>query len=249
MMEAIARLTWMEVKLFFREKTAVFWTFLFPVLIIWLFGSVFGDQEFAGFRFVELYVPAWVGVNLSTIALFGLGTVLTEYRQKGILRRYQATPLGPVPLLVAQAVCGLLIFLVSAAVILIFGMVMYDLSFPAHPWSVLAALVLSILAIFPFGMWITSLAKTSRAASAISSVVFNGMLFLSGAAFPLAMMPELLQQVAKVLPLYYVIDLLQQTWSQAPIQEQGTSVMVLSVLIVVFSLLAAKCFRWDASDT
>lgn len=44
-MNALGRLTWMEMKLFFREKQAVFWTFLFPVLMIWLFGSMFGNKN------------------------------------------------------------------------------------------------------------------------------------------------------------------------------------------------------------
>ena len=55
----------------------------------------------------------------------------------------------------------------------------------------------------------SSLAKNVRAAAAISSLLLNLMLFLSGATFPLQMMPSFIQPVAKVLPLYYVIDLLR----------------------------------------
>ena len=55
-MTALARLASMEVKLFFREKQAVFWTFLFPVLMIWLFGVMFGKEKIAGMSYSDAYV-------------------------------------------------------------------------------------------------------------------------------------------------------------------------------------------------
>ncbi|MGI6127068.1 MAG: ABC transporter permease [Planifilum sp.] len=95
-MSIVARLTWMEMKLFFRDKQNVFWTFLFPILMIWLFGSLFGDQRMpGGLSYSNMYVPSWIGVNLLTTSLFTIGTALVLYRVQGILRRYQATPLRP----------------------------------------------------------------------------------------------------------------------------------------------------------
>ena len=95
-MSIVARLTWMEMKLFFRDKQNVFWTFLFPILMIWLFGSLFGDQRMpGGLSYSNMYVPSWIGVNLLTTSLFTIGTALVLYRVQGILRRYQATLLRP----------------------------------------------------------------------------------------------------------------------------------------------------------
>jgi ABC-2 type transport system permease protein len=71
------------------------------------------------------------------------------------------------------------------------------------------------------------------------------MLFLSGATFPLEMMPSFLQYVAKVLPLYYVIDLLRHTWNVSPIWNNGLDVVVLIGLFLLFTLLSARFFRWS----
>jgi ABC-2 type transport system permease protein len=92
----------------------------------------------------------------------------------------------------------------------------------------------------------SSLAKNVRAAAAISSLLLNLMLFLSGATFPLQMMPSFIQPVAKVLPLYYVIDLLRQTWNFSSIWNNGLDVAVLAGMFVVFTVLAARFFRWSA---
>lgn len=244
-MSIVARLTWMEMKLFFRDKQNVFWTFLFPILMIWLFGSLFGDQRMpGGLSYSNMYVPSWIGVNLLTTALFTIGTALVMYRVQGILRRYQATPLRPQMVLGAHMLCGAFVFLVSALILAVFGWVFYDLEAPKYPGSVAAALLLSILALFPFGMFVTSLARDNRSAAAIGSLLLNLMLFLSGATFPLEMMPSYLQTAAKILPLYYVVELLRGTWNKAPLWDYGIHVAVLAGIAIVSGILAARFFRW-----
>ncbi|HBI02975.1 MAG TPA: ABC transporter permease [Paenibacillaceae bacterium] len=245
-MNHILRLTFMESKLFFREKQAVFWTFLFPILLIWLFGAMFGDQKIGQMSYSNAYIPSWIAINMLTTALFTIGTVLTEYREQGILRRYQATPIRPGKVLTAHIIYGTLIFLLSALLIVLFGSLAYNLDFPKYLGSTLIAIALSIFAIFPFGIFATSLAKNSRTSAAISSVILNLMLFLSGATFPLEMMPEFLQGVAKILPLYYVVDLLRQTWNFAPITDQLTNVWILLGIGVVSTILATRFFNWGS---
>ena len=122
---------------------------------------------------------------------------------------------------------------------------MYGLSLPHYIGSTLLALLISILAFFPFALFLTSLAKNTQAAAAISSLFLNIMLFLSGATFPIEFMPTVLQYVAKILPLYYVIQLLRGTWNEAPIKEYGMEVGVLLAISIVSVILASKFFRWS----
>jgi ABC-2 type transport system permease protein len=245
MMTAITKLATLETKMFFRDRLSVFWTFLFPVAMIWLFGSMFVGQEMDSQMFAEMFVPAWIGVNIVTTSFFTLGTVLTGYRETGVLRRYQSTPLQPWKILAAHTFQGTVIFAISAVLLMVFGMLMYDLSMPEYMGSTLLALLISILAFFPFALFMTSLAKNTQSAAAISSLFLNLMLFLSGATFPLEMMPTILQYVAKILPLYYVIELLRGTWSEAPITDFGLEVSVLLGIAVVSTILASRFFRWS----
>ncbi|MFD1019627.1 ABC transporter permease [Thalassobacillus hwangdonensis] len=245
-MIAVAKLASLETKMFFRDRLSVFWTFLFPVLMIWLFGSMFaGNDMGGGLSYAQLFIPAWIGVNIVTTAFFTLGTVLAAYRETGVLRRYQSTPVQPWKILVAHTVQGTVIFAISAVLLMVFGMLMYDLTLPEYIGSTLLALIVSILAFFPFALLMTSLAKNTQAAAAISSLFLNLMLFLSGATFPLEMMPTVLQYVAKILPLYYVIQLMRGTWSEAPITEYGLEVGVLLAIAVVSIVLASRFFRWS----
>ncbi len=245
-MNALLRLASVETKLFFREKQAVFWTFLFPVLMIWLFGAMFGNQKIEGFSYSDAYVPSWVAVQLLTTSLFTLGTTLTGYRETGVLRRFQATPLRPQVVLAAHIAYGLIVFIMSAIVVFVFGALVFHLNAPKHLTSTIAAMALSVCALFPFGLLLASLARNTRTAAAVSSLVLNLMMFLSGATFPLSIMPKFLQGVARALPLYYVIDLLRQTWNVSPIADHMTDVVVLAGLCVVSGVLAARFFRWSS---
>lgn len=244
-MTTIVKLAQIETIMFFRDRLNVFWTFLFPVVMIWLFGSIFSGEEVSGLSFVQSFVPAWIGVNIVTTSFFTLGTVLANYRESGVLRRYQSTPLQPWKILAAHTFQGTVIFIISAILLMVFGMVMYDLSTPQYVGSTLLALLISIIAFFPFALFLTSLAKNTQSAAAISSLFLNLMLFLSGATFPLDMMPTILQYVAKLLPLYYVIEMLRGTWSVAPITEYGLEVGVLLGIGGVSIILASQFFRWS----
>ncbi|MCY0869519.1 MAG: ABC transporter permease, partial [Firmicutes bacterium] len=86
--------------------------------------------------------------------------------------------------------------------------------------------------------------KNPRAAAGLGTVVFNVMVFLSGASFPIQMMPPFLRNVAHALPLYYAINLLQETWNFTPLGQHMLDVYVLIGFGAVSALLAAVLFRW-----
>ncbi|WP_028782448.1 ABC transporter permease [Thalassobacillus devorans] len=241
----VMKLASIETKMFFRDRLSVFWTFLFPVAMIWLFGSMFVGNEMNGLSFAQMFVPSWIGVNIVTTSFFTLGTVLAGYRETGVLRRYQSTPLQPWKILAAHTVQGTVIFFISAVLLMVFGMLLYDLTLPAYMGSTIAALLISIAAFFPFALFLTSLAKNTQAAAAISSLFLNLMLFLSGATFPLEFMPTVLQYVAKILPLYYVIIMLRGTWNESPITEYGVEIGILLGIAVISTILASRFFRWS----
>ncbi|MGB8000345.1 MAG: ABC transporter permease, partial [Anaerobacillus sp.] len=75
-MSAVLNLAILETRMFFRDRLSVFWTFLFPVVMIWLFGSMFVGDNMNGLSFAERFVPSWIGVNIVTTSFFTLGTVL-----------------------------------------------------------------------------------------------------------------------------------------------------------------------------
>ena len=91
------------------------WGVGFPMLLLTVIGSFSHgpDKSLGGFSLVAAYVPVLIAFSVATFALQGLPTVLSGYRERGILRRLNATPVGAGRLLAAQLTVNLSVALIS----------------------------------------------------------------------------------------------------------------------------------------
>lgn len=93
-MKALWKMTLVEAKLFLREPVGVFFTLAFPLMVMLLFGTIFGGYPVPGtdLKGIDLSAPAYTGMIIGTVGLIGLPTTLASYREQGVLRRLRATP-------------------------------------------------------------------------------------------------------------------------------------------------------------
>jgi ABC-2 type transport system permease protein len=179
------------------------------------------------------------------MGLVGIPVETASSREKGVLRRYRATPMRPLTYFLASVTVNLLMALTGMVLLIVLGKILYGLRFNGNWWSVLAGFMLSALAFFAVGYVIASLAPTSRMAQVIGQVSYFPMMFLSGAAMPREIMPEAVRQVSDVLPLTQVVTLLQGLWMGEAWSEQLTAVIFLLVLLVGGALVSSRVFRWE----
>lgn len=245
-MQAVRKMTWIELKLKMREPIGVFFTLVFPLLLLFLFGAIYGNEPtpFLGGRgSVDNSVPGYIGMIIGTIAFTGLPVVLGEYREQGILRRLQATPLSSTAVLGAQISTYIVLALFGTVLVVIPGMVVYGLAAPSAPFAVLLAIILSCISFFSIGFLLAGVMPTANAAQAAGMALFFPMLFLSGAGMPQEMLPDSLINFSQLLPLTHVVNLLKGLWF-----GEGwdiTAVIVLILMFIIATLLSAKTFRWE----
>ena len=159
-MRALWKMTWVETKLFSREPAGLFFTLVFPVMILLLFSAIFGNGQVPGnpgLRMVDVMAPSYTGMVIGTSALLGLPITLAGYRQQGILRRLRATPLHPSVILAAQVLVNLLTTAVGILLLLATARIVYDLRLPEAPLSVALAFVLASLSFFALGFVLAGL--------------------------------------------------------------------------------------------
>jgi ABC-2 type transport system permease protein len=247
MMRALWKMTWVETKLFVREPAAVFFTLAFPVMVLLLFGEIFGNEPVPrnpGLRTVDVMSPAYTGMVIATTALLGLPMTLAGYRQQGVLRRLRATPLHPSMILAAQVVVNLAMTVLGITLLLLTARLVYDLRVPEAPLSVALALVLASFSFFTVGFVLAGLLSSARTAQIVGQVIFFPMFFLSGAAgIPPEIFPDALRRVSDFLPLTYVVELVQGLWIEG--SWNLTAVMVLLGVLVASVVISAKTFRWE----
>jgi ABC-2 type transport system permease protein len=242
------KLSFVQFKLFVREPLAFFFTAVFPVTLLLLFGAIWGNAPGSAgpgspYGYVDSEVPALTGLIIATIALMSIPIATAAAREHRLLRRYRATPLSPAIYLAADVAVYYAIALLGMIMLIVIGKIVFDMQMAGSWLSIFLAFTLSALAFIAGGYLIASLAPSERSAMVIGQLIFFPMMFLSGAAMPLFILPENIRKVSEWLPLTHVVRLLQSLWF-----GQGwdmTAVGVLLALLVIGTMLSIRFFRWE----
>jgi ABC-2 type transport system permease protein len=245
-MRAFLKMTLTEFKLFVRQPVGFFFTFAFPLIILFVFGSIFGNEpveEFGGKGTVDLSVPGYIGMLIGTMGMIGLPVSLATYREQGILRRFRATPLQPTVVLGAQVLVNLMMLLVGIVLLMIVGRLVYNLQLPNNVFLVFVAAILGGVSFFAVGFVLAGLVSTPRTAQAVGMALFFPMLFLAGGAIPREIFPEAVRRVGDFLPLTHVINLIKDVWFGEG--WNGVALAVLLGLLVVSVVVSSRTFRWE----
>lgn len=247
-MKSLLKMTWMETKLFLREPVGAFFTLVFPLMFLFLFGSIYGNApltQLNGQGTVDISVPAYTAMIIATSGLMGLTITMAAYRENGVLRRLQTTPVSPLVVLAAQVIVLFMMTALGKILLIIAGKLVYHLRFEGNAFNVLVAFGLSSLSFFAIGFVLAGLMPTARTAQIVGLALLYPMLFLSGAGFPRELLPETIIKVSRFLPLTYVVTLLRGLWVGDPWSMHLTEVLVLVGILVVGVLISIKTFRWE----
>lgn len=245
-MQAFIKLTYSELKLQLREPMALFFTVVFPVMLLVLFGAIFGNEAneaLSGYGQMDLSVPGYIGMIIGTIGMVGIPVSLANYRDLGILRRLRATPIPSGTILWAHVVTQVVIAFVGIVLLFVAGVAFYGLRAPDGNAMIIPAIVMGALSFFAVGFVLAGVMPTARTAQAVGMALFYPMLFLSGAAMPRFIMPEIVQNISRLLPLTHVVILIEDLWLYGT--WNLTSLAVVVTLFVIGLVVSRYTFRWE----
>ncbi|GAA4589865.1 ABC-2 type transport system permease protein [Actinoplanes octamycinicus] len=246
-MNVFAKLTRTELRLQTREPVAVFFSLLFPTILVVILGCIPAfrepSPELGGVRTIDVYVGIAIILSLAVVALQGMPMVLATYRERGVLRRFATTPVRPIALLGAQLTAMLLIALASSTLCVAVGYLVYDVPLAANLPGFLLAFLLTAAGVFAIGLLIAALAPSGKAGNAIGTLLFFPSMFFAGLWLPREFMPDLVQRIGDFTPLGAGERALHETMAgQWP---HPLPSMVLLGYLVLFGLGAARLFRWN----
>jgi ABC-2 type transport system permease protein len=242
-------LTWLEVKIFVREPLGLIGSVVVPVVAFILIGRAFSpsipgtppaEQATVG---VDLAVFAALLISISAVQ--SLVTIVSIYREGGILKRLRATPLRPLTILSAHVLVKLLFTAVTLTLTMLAGRRYLPPDMPI-PWlafgSATAAGMLGMLAL---GFLLASLVPTARFAQPIASIVLYPMIGISGLFIPLDRLPPALQWLAHLSPATYAVSLMRGAWHHDSWLRHGPDLLGLAIVAAVSAGLASRLFRWE----
>ncbi len=249
MLRGLWRLTWLEIRIFAREPMGVIGTVGIPVVAFLLLGRFFARdlvRAGAGGRaFAQVGIPVLAAVLITVSTVLSLVTIISIYREGGILKRLRATPLRPQTILTAHVLVKLTFTAITVLIMVLAGKRYYPLGVHAPVLAFTVALLLSTLSIMSVGFLIASVVPTARFAQPIGAVILYPMVGLSGLFVRVDALPGALQGVARALPLTYAVSLLEGIWVGEPWSAHLGDVVALVVTFVVFTAISARVFRWE----
>jgi len=200
---------------------------------------------FASAEFVRAGLPVFVAVLIALSGVLSLVTIISIYREGGILKRLRATPLRPQTILTAHVLVKLVLTAVTMALTVLAGKRYFPINMEVPIFSFTLALLISTWSILSIGFLIASIVPTARFAQPIGAAILYPIIGLCGLFVPLQSLPPALQAVARVLPLTYAVSLLQGIWKGEPWSAHLGDVAALVVVFLICTALSAKVFRWE----
>ena len=237
-----------ELKLNIRDMNMVIFAILMPLVVLVILGLLYGGApafEGADYTFLEQSFGAVSTISICASGLMGLPLVVSEYRERKILKRLQVTPVRPAMLLSVQLAVYTLYSLCS--LVLLYGVarlawgVRIRGAWPAFLGGWLLVLV-SMLAV---GMMVGGISKDSKQAGIIASILYFPMLVFSGATLPYEIMPPALQRIAGVMPLTQGIKLVKAACLGQSAAGTWLSIAVLAGVAAVCIGVSLRWFKWE----
>ncbi|MGA3187929.1 MAG: amidohydrolase family protein [Bryobacteraceae bacterium] len=235
-----------NLRLTMRDRTVLFFNYMFPLLFFFIFGFLMHAEQ--GGAIVQIVNMVLV-LGILGSGFFGAGMRTVMDREANILRRFKVAPISAGPILVSQLVVGLVHFLPVTVLVLVLAHVVYGMPPLEHPLSLFVFVLIGVLAFRAMGGIIGAVANSMQESQIIIQLLYFPMLFLGGATFPIAVMPNWLQIVAQFIPSTYlstgITAILQ---GHETIWDNLAPAGALLLTAAVGTFLALKLFRWEKEE-
>lgn len=230
-----------SLQLHFRNRTALFYGYLFPLIFLAAFGVLYRHDKIP----LLWHMGELLTVSVLGGACFGFPTTLVSERESGVWRRFRLVPL-PVSMLLASSVLVRYLIVLSAGALQLGAALAIGMTFPSHPFGLFLAFTCVTFAFIGLGLVIAMLADNVPAVQALGQCVFLPMLIIGGVAVQLPTLPVWAQHVSAFFPGRYAVDALQSSVTGTGPRAAGFDLLALMLIGTTALLAATKCFRWDA---
>jgi ABC-2 type transport system permease protein len=249
----------LEITSFFREKDALIWTLLYPIILLAIFGSVFNEEIAPGVSFSQYFLAGMIATGLMLVSFQQLAISIAMERDDGTLKRLEGTPMPRASYFVGKVGMVLLTGTLQIALLLAVGAAFFDLELPseAERWGTFAWVsVLGITAGTLLGIAYSSLPRSGKSAAAVVTPPLLILQFISGVFFVFTDLPTWMQNLASLFPLKWMAQGMRSVFlpeefasaEAAGSWQLGLVALVLVAWTVGGLVLTLTTFRWRRRD-
>lgn len=237
-----------ELKLNIRNMNMVIFAIIMPIVILVILGFIYkGKPAMDGveYTFIEQSIGALCTISICAGGLMGLPLVVSEYRERKILKRFKVTPVSPLKLLAVEFTIYVVYCLVSMLILISMAMVIWNVRINGSLTAFLGIWLLTMVSTLSIGMMVGGIAKNSKSASVIACILYFPMLIFSGTTLPFEVMPKVMQKIVSIFPMTQGIQLMKSTFLGLPTENILTPIIVMLAVTVICTGIAVKLFKWE----
>lgn len=254
-----ARLVWHQYRYdqrtFWREPASVFFTVALPLIFLFIFVSIFGNEPVRlGTREINgatYYVPGILTLALVSATTVNLAITLTILRERGTLKRVRSTPLPPWVFMAGRVCTALVVSVLMVVIVCLLGRLVYDVALPVRTLPGLAlSVAVGTAACCCLGFALTAVIPSESAAPAVTNAVVLPLYFFSGVFIPEEEIPRTMRIVGDVFPVKHLFQALLEAFdplTRGPGIAPG-HLVVLAAWGLGGLLVAARTFRWSPAS-
>lgn len=237
-----------ELKLSLRGMDMFIFAICMPIVVTVILGIIFGNKptfDGASYTFFEQSFGAVSTIAICAGGVMGLPLVVSEYRHRKILKRFKVTPVSPSMILAVQVAIYTIYSVVSLMLVYVTSKVFFKFQFRGSWMNFLCAYLLVMISVFSIGLMVGGIAKNTKMAGIIASILYFPMLIFSGATLPYEVMPRALQKFADILPLTHGVKLLKNTSLNLKVDNVSMSIVIMTLLAIICTGVSIKFFKWE----
>jgi ABC-2 type transport system permease protein len=233
----------LERRMFWRNPTAAFFSFVLPLLFLFLFGAIFSNDQ----ETLDVIVPGILGLSVMSTTFSALAMNITFLREEGVLKRIHGTPMPPVSYLAGVAANAVSNAAFQLVIVVLAGRLFFGIGWPKD-WLELAVFaVAGVATLAALGVAFSHVIPNFDAAPAYTNIVFLPVIFISGVFYDVDTAPQFLTDIARVLPLTHVIDGFSAAMvSGAPLSDHVGDLAVVVAWGVFGAIFAVRGFSWES---
>lgn len=246
----------LEFKQFLRQRESVVFTLFFPVILLFIFGTVFKDTIAPGVTFSQYFVAGMIASGLVNTGFQQLAITIPMERDFGTLKRLRGTPMSVSSYFIGKALLVTILMIIQTVLLLFFGTLMFGLNMPTSLtlwWNFSWLVVLGSACSTVLGIAFSVVPKSGRGASAVVSPIVIILQFFSGVFFVFTSLPSWMQQFAALFPLKWLTQGMRSVFLPTDFATQevagnweiGKTALVLMVWLVAGLAISIKTFKWS----
>ena len=194
-------------------------------------------------KYIDFLIPGLIGFSILVSPMFSMVNITSEYKKVKLFKQLSLTPLHKMEWLASKVIWYILLSMISFVLLVLVGTYGFGAHMTLTVWLI-PFLILGPMLFSSLGMLVGTVTKSVETASVLGNIITFPMMFLSGTFFPISTMPEYLRNFAHVLPLFYIVEGLNNVMVYGNIMAALTDILVVTVITAVVFVAAAKVFKW-----